>query len=82
MADHEFELRDVPWVMYFSSGYALHGAYWHDAFGRARSHGCVNLVTHRRALRLLLGRSTVPEHWHAAYTGAMFGNGTLGGIHP
>src|SRR5258706_6670079 len=30
MADHEFELRDVPWVMYFSGGYALHGAYWHD----------------------------------------------------
>ncbi len=43
VADHEFELRDVPWVMYFKGGYALHAAYWHDDFGRARSHGCVNV---------------------------------------
>ena len=26
VADHEFELRDVPWVMYFDGSYALHGA--------------------------------------------------------
>jgi lipoprotein-anchoring transpeptidase ErfK/SrfK len=38
-----YYLEDVPWTMYFYSGYALHGAYWHDAFGRPRSHGCVNL---------------------------------------
>jgi lipoprotein-anchoring transpeptidase ErfK/SrfK len=34
----------VPWVMYFTNfGHALHGAYWHNDFGRPRSHGCVNL---------------------------------------
>jgi lipoprotein-anchoring transpeptidase ErfK/SrfK len=22
---------------------AFHGAYWHDDFGKPRSHGCVNL---------------------------------------
>jgi uncharacterized protein YgiM (DUF1202 family) len=38
-----YDLEAVPWTMYFYSGYALHGAYWHDAFGRPRSHGCVNL---------------------------------------
>ena len=38
-----FELRDVPYVEYFEAGYALHAAYWHDVFGKARSHGCVNL---------------------------------------
>jgi lipoprotein-anchoring transpeptidase ErfK/SrfK len=40
-----YELPGVPWVSYFEieRGVALHGAYWHNDFGRARSHGCVNL---------------------------------------
>ena len=36
---------DVPYVMYFYGGYSLHGTYWHNDFGRPRSHGCVNLRT-------------------------------------
>jgi len=36
-------LADVPYVMYFYSGYGLHGTYWHDNFGTAMSHGCINL---------------------------------------
>lgn len=38
-----WDIADVPFVMGFRKMYALHGAYWHDAFGRPRSHGCVNL---------------------------------------
>jgi hypothetical protein len=40
-----YELPGVPWVGYFelTKGVALHGAYWHNDFGRARSHGCINL---------------------------------------
>jgi lipoprotein-anchoring transpeptidase ErfK/SrfK len=37
-----YYLEEVTWTCYFYSGYALHTAYWHDAFGRPRSHGCVN----------------------------------------
>lgn len=37
-------LEDVPWTMYFNGPTALHTAYWHDAFGFTRSHGCVNLA--------------------------------------
>jgi lipoprotein-anchoring transpeptidase ErfK/SrfK/uncharacterized protein YgiM (DUF1202 family) len=34
----------VPWAMLFrSGGFFIHGAYWHNAFGTVRSHGCVNL---------------------------------------
>ncbi|OKH39323.1 hypothetical protein NIES2119_06160 [[Phormidium ambiguum] IAM M-71] len=33
----------VPYIMYFSGGYAIHGAYWHNRFGTPVSHGCVNL---------------------------------------
>ena len=40
-----YELPGVPWVSYFETenGVALHGAYWHNDFGRPRSHGCINL---------------------------------------
>jgi lipoprotein-anchoring transpeptidase ErfK/SrfK len=36
---------NVPHVMYFSGGVALHGTYWHNLFGTGArpSHGCVNL---------------------------------------
>ncbi len=41
-----YDLKDVPYPQYFhNSGEALHGTYWHDDFGRAHSHGCVNLST-------------------------------------
>lgn len=45
-----YDLPNVPYVMYFynqdvpkSEGFALHAAYWHDNFGHAMSHGCINL---------------------------------------
>jgi lipoprotein-anchoring transpeptidase ErfK/SrfK len=36
---------NVPDVMYFNGGVALHGTYWHNLFGTGArpSHGCVNL---------------------------------------
>lgn len=36
-------VKNVPHVMYFYQGYAIHGAYWHNNFGRRASHGCVNV---------------------------------------
>ncbi len=43
MTDY-YDLPGVPWAMYFTwGGAAIHGAYWHNDFGRKRSHGCVNL---------------------------------------
>ena len=38
-----YSLPNVPWVMYFYRNYAIHGTYWHNAFGRPMSHGCVNM---------------------------------------
>jgi lipoprotein-anchoring transpeptidase ErfK/SrfK len=38
-----YDLPNVPFVQYFYKGYSLHGAYWHNDFGKPRSHGCVNL---------------------------------------
>lgn len=40
-----WEVPNVPNVLYFYLGAALHGTYWHDSFGSGvrLSHGCVNL---------------------------------------
>ena len=39
-----YGVDDVPNVLYFNlDAEALHGAYWHNNFGTAMSHGCVNL---------------------------------------
>jgi hypothetical protein len=39
-----FDLAGVPWVQYITkSGISLHGTFWHNDFGRPRSHGCINL---------------------------------------
>lgn len=39
-----YDLPGVPWVSFFTStGIAFHGTYWHNDFGKPRSHGCVNL---------------------------------------
>lgn len=33
----------VPYVMYFSGAYAIHGTNWHSNFGVPMSNGCVNV---------------------------------------
>jgi len=44
ISDQYYDLPGVPWVLYFTNqGGAIHGAYWHDNFGKQWSHGCVNL---------------------------------------
>lgn len=35
--------EDVPWVQYFNSNIAFHGAPWRKSFGYSGSHGCVNM---------------------------------------
>lgn len=44
MRGPDYDLPNVPYVMFFrAGGYAIHGTYWHNNFGRPMSHGCVNL---------------------------------------
>lgn len=62
-----YSIEDVPWTMYFQGNYALHGAFWHNQFGRVRSHGCVNLAP--ADARFLFGWSTptLPASWHGVF---------------
>ncbi|NWF63978.1 MAG: L,D-transpeptidase [Chloroflexi bacterium] len=40
-----FDLPGVPWVQYITqSGISFHGTFWHNDFGRPRSHGCINMT--------------------------------------
>lgn len=39
----KYDYKNVPHTMYFYQDYAIHGAYWHNRFGRPNSHGCVNV---------------------------------------
>jgi len=51
MQGENYDISDVPYTMYYSGGYGIHGAYWHDRFGTPVSHGCVNVaVDHARWL--------------------------------
>ncbi len=61
-----FNLRDVPFVQYFHKGYALHGTYWHDDFGKIRSHGCVNLSPADAAWLFEWTDPPVGKEWHGA----------------
>lgn len=43
MIGEDFDLPGVAFDAYFWRSVAIHGAYWHNDFGRPRSHGCVNV---------------------------------------
>lgn len=44
VSEQYYDLPGVPWNLYFTEqGAVVHGAYWHNSFGKPWSHGCVNL---------------------------------------
>lgn len=46
LAYNGYDLPGVPWTIYITeSGVAFHGTYWHNDFGKPRSHGCINLTS-------------------------------------
>jgi lipoprotein-anchoring transpeptidase ErfK/SrfK len=77
-SEEDYELLDVPYVQYFQGGYALHAAFWHEDFGRPRSHGCVNLSPRDAAWLFEWTEPHVPAEWHGMEAN---GGGTLVYIH-
>ncbi|MDX2051348.1 MAG: L,D-transpeptidase [Polyangiaceae bacterium] len=73
------ELRDVPFVQYFHKGYAFHGVYWHDDFGKVRSHGCINLAPRDAAWLFDWTDPQLPQGWHSVIN---LERGTVVLIHP
>ena len=63
--ERNYAIEGVPWVQYFEGANGLHAAFWHDDFGRRRSHGCVNLSP-RDARRLFdFTQPPLPAGWQA-----------------
>lgn len=62
-----YTVSRVPWVMFFHQDQALHAAFWHDMFGRARSHGCVNLAPRDAAWLYQWAPPGVPPGWTAVF---------------
>ncbi len=65
--DGPYSIEDVPYVMYFQLAYALHSAFWHNRFGRTKSHGCVNLAPLDAKWVFEWSLPHVPVSWHGAY---------------
>ncbi len=65
MSGPGYDLPNVPYTMYFYRGYAIHGTYWHNNFGRPMSHGCVNMRTADAAWLFNWARIGTPvvTHW-------------------
>lgn len=69
-SEDPFLIEDVPWAMFFEGSYALHGAFWHEGFGRVRSHGCVNLAPADAQWLFRWTTPSLPPAWHGVMTRA------------
>jgi hypothetical protein len=68
LAENGYDLPGVPWNSYITEdGIAFHGTYWHNNFGRPRSHGCINLSSQAAKWVYLWTVPTVPPDQPASY---------------
>ena len=68
LARNGYDLPGVPWVCYITkSGVAFHGTYWHNDYGRPRSHGCINLTPSAAKWIYLWTLPVVPYREQYAY---------------
>lgn len=65
--DGPYSIDDVPYVMYYEGAYAIHAAFWHNRFGRPKSHGCTNLAPLDARWVFEWADPSLPEGWHGAY---------------
>jgi hypothetical protein len=56
----------VPWTQFYENDFALHTSYWHDGFGKPRSHGCINLSPRDSRFLYFWSDPQVPVGWSMA----------------
>ncbi len=81
MSGPGYSIPNVPHILYFFRGYALHGAYWHTNFGTPQSHGCVNLPLEDAAWLFAWAGPQLPPGAFNVYASAD-NPGTLVVVHP
>ncbi|HNB40490.1 MAG TPA: L,D-transpeptidase [Anaerolineales bacterium] len=63
-----FDLPGVPWVQYLTkSGISFHGTFWHNDYGRPRSHGCINMSCSAAKWLFLWSSPSVPVNKEFTY---------------
>ena len=60
-----YAIQDVPWVQFFKGSYGFHAAFWHNDFGRRRSHGCINLSPTDARYLFHFTQPVLPPGWNA-----------------
>ena len=63
--DENYAIQDVPWVQFFRGSYGFHAAFWHNDFGRRRSHGCINLSPADARYLFQFTHPVLPPGWNA-----------------
>jgi len=63
--DKNYAIQDVPWVQFFKGSYGFHAAFWHNDFGRRRSHGCINLAPADARYLFQFTQPILPPGWNA-----------------
>jgi lipoprotein-anchoring transpeptidase ErfK/SrfK len=68
LASNGYDLPGVPWICYINEkGVAFHGTYWHNDYGRPRSHGCINLTPTSAKWIYRWTMPVVPAHEQKVY---------------
>jgi lipoprotein-anchoring transpeptidase ErfK/SrfK len=68
LAANGYDLPGVPWNSYINEdGVAFHGTYWHNNFGRPRSHGCINMTPQASKWVYLWTKPGVPPDQEGIY---------------
>jgi lipoprotein-anchoring transpeptidase ErfK/SrfK len=68
LAANGYDLPGVPWNSYITEdGVAFHGTYWHNNFGKPRSHGCINLTPQASKWVYLWTKPDVPPDQEGIY---------------
>jgi hypothetical protein len=81
MGDEQaYSVATVPWTMFFARDLGFHTAYWHDRFGEARSHGCINVAPIDARWLFEWAEPDLPPGWSMA-NGLAERPGTLVKIH-
>jgi hypothetical protein len=64
-AEDPYSVSTVPWTQFFypDDDLALHTAYWHDGFGKQKSHGCVNLAPRDARWLYYWSDPQIPPGW-------------------
>jgi len=65
--ERNYAIEGVPWVQYFEGSNGLHAAFWHDDFGRRKSHGCVNLSPRDARALYEFTEPAMPPGWTAIF---------------